>query len=153
MEPAAETITHLEEALAAAPSLKATRWRLAESYWNHGDPAAAARTLAETSSWPEDVDMLEFAGRVFLGADHAAAEDVFEEILFRDPRHIFAHRSLAKLCREDRREEEAQEHERAADSIRDNPVPKRSLPMWASPAAMIRKRVQRALARRSMTRG
>ena len=149
MEPAAETVTHLEEALAAAPFLKATRWRLAESYWNHGDPAAAARTLAEASSWPEDVDMLEFSGRVFLEADHAAAEDVFEEILFRDPRHIFAHRSLAKLCREDGREEEAQEHERAADSIRDNPVPKRNLPIWASPAAMIRQRVQRALARRS----
>ncbi|MGI9245080.1 MAG: hypothetical protein ACR2RV_30025 [Verrucomicrobiales bacterium] len=149
LETSADSIAHLEQALAAAPVLKATRWRLAEAYWNQGDPAAAARTLAESPSWPEDVDLLEFAGQVFLETNHGAAEDVFEEILYRDPRHIDAHRRLAELCREDGRNGEAREHERAADSIRDNPVPERRAPIWASPALMIRRKVQRALKKRT----
>ena len=123
-----ETIAHFEETLAAAPFLKAIRWRLAEAYWNTGKTESAARTLADTPSWPENVEMLEFAGRVLLEAgNQAAAEDVFEEILFQDPRNIAAHRRLAELCRQTGRDADAREHEKAATAPPVDSVLRKSL--------------------------
>lgn len=118
------SIEALHSALQAAPSLKATRWRLARAQWGNGNASAAAITLNDCPAWPRDIDMLEFAGEVFLQEDRASALELFEEIVFQQPRHLGARNRLAELCHEFGRDAEANEHRLTASAIRSNPLPK-----------------------------